>query len=494
MTKISNLYALTNYISANSSGNVVIAAPSSGYALDVNGTGRFTGALSGTSATFTGLIVTNTSDVYPEIKTSATDADAFLGFSNTGDGNAAWSIGRRNTGEFWISTYTGNFNSGTRTEPLKIATSGAATFSSSVTAGGDLTMSGGNRSLISSGGFLQMTSTSGAIYLSPNSSTAMTLTTSGNVGIGTTAPFTSSGYKVLDLYGASSGGHFLVRSPNVTAEYQVDEGSGGAYFGTRTNHFVSFRTNTSERMRITSAGQVLIGQTVASGNVNGVYIRPGIESGFIVTSDVALQLSRLGTTGIIQTFYSGSTRVGQISVTGSTISLESNSNGGLTVNSSGSVGIGTTNPLSQLHVAGNILSQGLRLNISTANQGHRFYSRTMDVSAYTTNTNMRFAVTGGNNVQFQYEIVFHATRLSGTLAEIWYLRYTAGIAYDTAGNPNERWWDLREQAGNGIAGVGRSNNTGYFDITNSAFDTACRLTCVVKITCSNWDAVTVTFP
>jgi hypothetical protein len=45
MTKISNLYSLTNYITANSSGNVVIATPTSGFALDVTGTGRFTGQL-----------------------------------------------------------------------------------------------------------------------------------------------------------------------------------------------------------------------------------------------------------------------------------------------------------------------------------------------------------------------------------------------------------------------------------------------------------------
>ena len=53
MSKNTLLSELINYISANSSGNVVIAAPSSGYALDVTGTGRFTGALSGTSANFT---------------------------------------------------------------------------------------------------------------------------------------------------------------------------------------------------------------------------------------------------------------------------------------------------------------------------------------------------------------------------------------------------------------------------------------------------------
>jgi len=148
-----------------------------------------------------------------------------------------------------------------------------------------------------------------------------------------------------------------------------------------------------------------------------------------------------------------------------------------------------------LFLGKDLKASGIRLNISSDNRGHRIYSRTMDVNSYTTATNMRFTVAAGYNVQFQYEVTFHATRTtSGNLAEIWYLKYTAGIAYNTSGNPNERWWDLREQAGNGIAGVGRNNQNGYFEVQNSAFDSGCRLTCVVAITCSNWDAVTVTFP
>lgn len=149
----------------------------------------------------------------------------------------------------------------------------------------------------------------------------------------------------------------------------------------------------------------------------------------------------------------------------------------------------------RLWVSNSLRTKMVHLNAASDNRGHRIYSRTMDVNAYTTATNMRFTVAAGNNVQFQYEVTFHATRTtSGNLAEIWYLRYTAGIAYNTAGNPNERWWTYREQDGNGIAGVGRNNQNGYFEVQNSAFDSGCRLTCVVKITCNNWDAVTVTFP
>ena len=149
----------------------------------------------------------------------------------------------------------------------------------------------------------------------------------------------------------------------------------------------------------------------------------------------------------------------------------------------------------RLWVKNSLRTKMVHLNAQSENRGHRVYSRTMDVNSYTTATNMRFTVAAGSAVQFQYEVTFHATRTtSGNLAEIWYLRYTAGIAYDTSGNPNERWWSYREQDGNGIAGVGRNNQNGYFEIQNSAYDSGCRLTCVVKITCSNWDAVTVTFP
>jgi hypothetical protein len=157
-----------------------------------------TGALSGTSATFSGLITsTITNNALLTASTSTTNRKYIEILNDGGQFYAGVGASTSNsifTGQSAYSTVLGSANStalefGTNaTIRLSIASTGAATFSSSVTAGADITMSGGNRSLISSGGFLQMTSTSGAIYLSPNNSTAMTLTTSGTVGIGTTSP------------------------------------------------------------------------------------------------------------------------------------------------------------------------------------------------------------------------------------------------------------------------------------------------------------------
>jgi hypothetical protein len=129
-----------------SSGNVGVNTITPAYTLDVNGTARVTGQLT----------ISNTNDVYSEMTTSSVDGDNFFGFSNTGDANSAWGIGRRNTGEFWIANYTGNFLSGTRTTPLVIASTGAATFSSSVAGASFLA---GTRTILGAGFIADISST-----------------------------------------------------------------------------------------------------------------------------------------------------------------------------------------------------------------------------------------------------------------------------------------------------------------------------------------------
>jgi len=176
------------------------------------GTQTFAGA-----KTFNGKpTIANTSDVYSEMTTSSVDGDNFFGFSNTGDGNSSWGIGRRNTGEFWIANYTGNFLSGTRTTPLVIASTGAATFSSSVTVNGSINTTDGFYSskagsdVIAGGAYIQFTN---AAFIQANAGLGldfwtlptggggwtqrMRLTNGGNFLIGTT---TDSGYK-LDVNG-----------------------------------------------------------------------------------------------------------------------------------------------------------------------------------------------------------------------------------------------------------------------------------------------------
>jgi hypothetical protein len=102
---------------------------------------------------------------------------------------------------------------------------------------------------------------------------AQTIDSSGNVGIGTSSP----GAK-LDVRGSST---FLVNATNPTAWISVDSAltTGSMYnqwnttsnvgiSGTYTNHAYTFVTNNTERARIDSSGNFLVGKTSASATLD----------------------------------------------------------------------------------------------------------------------------------------------------------------------------------------------------------------------------------
>jgi len=160
-------------------------------------------------------------------------------------------------------------------DALSIATTGAATFASSVTTGGDLTVSrSSNSTLISTIKNTNTTDTSSRqildieagsvalrllaihndnVYIAPTTAVdtylgsgyPLILKASGNVGIGTTTP----AYK----FEVSDGTRTAVINPNASLD--------GIFLGVKENKPLVFGTNDNERMRITSAGNVGIGTT-----------------------------------------------------------------------------------------------------------------------------------------------------------------------------------------------------------------------------------------
>jgi hypothetical protein len=112
------------------------------------------------------------------------------------------------------------------------------------------------------GGVALSGDTSGNLTLQTNNgTTAVTVDTSQNVGVGTTSPL-----KKLDVYLGTTGtvGQYL-RNTTINLLSQID-GTTSAQFGTETSHPLLFLTGNNERMRIDSSGCVIINNTAT---VNG---------------------------------------------------------------------------------------------------------------------------------------------------------------------------------------------------------------------------------
>ena len=161
--------------------------------------------------------------------------------------------------------------------------------------------------------------------------TAMTIDTSQNVGIGTSSPFNPVGSTMtsLTINGSEYG----------TLYFQANAGAvRGTLFSTTadntvrltalTNHPLVFGTNDTERMRISSDGDLLVGMSSMNPASNGVYINFSTpNNSHLVTANTRADGSgftflcnRQGSDGTLIEFRQADITEGSISVSGSTIS------------------------------------------------------------------------------------------------------------------------------------------------------------------------------
>ena len=99
------------------------------------------------------------------------------------------------------------------------------------------------------------------------SSDLVSITSAGDVGIGTTAPqVITAAWTTLEVRGKAAGGGGIIyaASNGATVKSHFYSDTNGGYVGTQTNHYFVFTTNNAERMRITAAGDVGIGSTSPS--------------------------------------------------------------------------------------------------------------------------------------------------------------------------------------------------------------------------------------
>jgi hypothetical protein len=108
------------------------------------------------------------------------------------------------------------------------------------------------------------------LKLRTNDTERMRITSAGNVCIGTSSPAANARLTLQ----SSNTARFSITDGTTTSNIFTD--FGGFYLTTETSSPMIFITNAAERMRITSAGNVLIGKTTATANGGDLQVSSGI--------------------------------------------------------------------------------------------------------------------------------------------------------------------------------------------------------------------------
>jgi hypothetical protein len=245
------------------SGNIGIGgSPSGSYTLDVTGTGRFTGALTGRSVSivgpngYSGQIIQQ-GDIFGTAGTN------LLIQSSTGN-----SIGFLTNGgttfNMFINT-SGNVGIGTSSPDRALTVNGQIGLNNDfVSTKGGTTFRIGYEAFTSTGGVNMFTESAIPLVLGTNSTERMRISSTGNVGIGTSSPVAG----ILQVNAASNSQIALVNTSVGTSWLGISstdmvmavESGGGLIFKTGCTYPTGVSTGT-ERMRITSGGFVGIQTT-----------------------------------------------------------------------------------------------------------------------------------------------------------------------------------------------------------------------------------------
>jgi len=229
-------------------------------ALQTNGTPRLVIGTTG-AATFSSSVTANryilngtngnSGQIIQQGDLLGTAATNFLIQSSTGNG-IGFLVNGGSTFNMFINS-SGNVGIGT--------TSPTGTYGKLSVAGGISILNDNNAKLeigrYSSGAsnsYIKLGANSNSLRITNNTDLAdlFTITNAGNVGIGTTAPST-----LLDLY-KTSYPVIQIGSGTVTGNMGIDTGSNFLNVGTTTSHPLVFATANTERMRITSGGAINI--------------------------------------------------------------------------------------------------------------------------------------------------------------------------------------------------------------------------------------------
>jgi hypothetical protein len=238
--------------------NVGIGTTPSGAKLDISGSGAVN------------LKITSTSSNAQLILNSSGTNVSYINYGQTGanplafyDSNAAAERMRiLSTGVVNIGTSTASNGSSVKLMLNGGASGGASTGLSMCYAGG--TFGGGGIFSLTQGGGLQFYTFTGNVG-SEAYTERMVIDSSGNVGIGSTSPNIGGLTRALTIntpVAGNYGGYELANAG--TLNFRVATNNANAFCGTQTAIPLIFDTNGTERMRIDSSGNLLVGTTNSS--------------------------------------------------------------------------------------------------------------------------------------------------------------------------------------------------------------------------------------
>ena len=162
-------------------------------------------------------------------------------------------------------------------------------------------------------------------------SEAVLVQANGNVGINTSSPSTTLDVTgTFNVTGATTVGNHVKMTNGFS--YGWDDLS-TRITGNSATDLIQFYTGASERMRLDSSGNLLVGKTAIGAASDGFEARASGLTATSNTNDTAFSVNRNGTDGVLQYFFKSGTVVGSIgSIAGGYLSISGTTGGRLQIN------------------------------------------------------------------------------------------------------------------------------------------------------------------